>query len=716
MSALNDFNDELKNTILTDGVIESDPASVNYSMAIEYGARLTTAEVFDNFIPGPVAGEGKNRRRFRVDGYQLDEADQSIHIIVTDFEPGEEIRTITKSDAENIFRQAEHFVEICSEGSIWDRTSSVNDQPELSSYIENSLETEVAKIRFHLFTNREISKQLSELSSKEICGKPADYQIWDLNRMWALALSAMGTEEFIIDFTEFTDKGLLCLKANETDEYEGYLAVISGETLAAMYDLYGSRLLEGNVRAYLGARGKKSKNQGILNTIREFPDKFFAYNNGISCISTGIELEQDGDALYLKSAKYLQIVNGGQTTASIYVAAKASTNGFSPVGGISVQMKLSVIKERVTAEPDQPDQSAALEDLISKIARYSNTQNTVNESDFFSNHEFHRVFESHSKAIQAPPIAGETTKGTYWFYERARGAYNSRTAFMSGAELRRFKIETPPRQKIEKIQLAKYIHAWEQLPHHICDSGQKNFKKFAETTLAAWGESGARYRTKEFFQETIAKAIMYRRLEKMVDKAPWYPKGSGYRQGVVSYTIALLSHLIQIEASGQGLNFKTIWQEQKLGSIIEDELMRIAERTCQVISAPAYETVANSKQGLEWFKNEGCWSKLKETHGLSLSQAFLGTLMSRDEVVQGQRNRQHEARVNTEVDQITEIMNIGPQGWAQLRGWTEANIPRYGTEADLIRQMTTSRFYPSPRQTQVLYRILRESRDAGFGL
>ena len=73
MSSLTAFLEELNDSILQPGTVETDPASIAYSMAIEFGARLTSAEVFDNFIPGPVAGEGKSRRRFRIDGYQIDE-------------------------------------------------------------------------------------------------------------------------------------------------------------------------------------------------------------------------------------------------------------------------------------------------------------------------------------------------------------------------------------------------------------------------------------------------------------------------------------------------------------------------------------------------------------------------------------------------------------------------------------------------------------------
>ncbi len=709
---MQDFLDDLNAAILNDDTDPRDVVAVSYAMAIEFGKRLTSAEIFDNFIPGPVSGEGKNRRRFRIDGYQIDDADGSVHIAITDFSDDPEVKTITKGDVDSIFGQAEHFIEVCADGSFQSRKTSVNEQEELSSFIARNVESEITHFRFHLFTNREISKQLKELSTKDCCGIPSEFQIWDIVRMRSLTLSAIGSEEFVVDFTDFTEKGLPCLKANETHDYEGYLAVIDGKTLAGIYDRYGSRVLEGNVRAYLSARGKVNK--GIQSTIANDADKFFAYNNGISCTSTGVNVEKEGASYYLKSADYLQIVNGGQTTASIYIASKSARTAFSSVSDVSVQMKLSVIKQNEIEEEDSEQRAEALENLIYHIARFSNTQNMVKESDFFSNHEFHRIFEGHAQTTLAPPISGETTQGTYWFYERARGAYDARQMVLRASEQQKFKRDHPRTQRLEKTDIAKYIHAWDQRPHDVCDSGQRNFNKFATSIISNWGASGTRFRSPDFFKETIAKAIIYKRLEKLVDKAPWYPKGSGFRQGIVCYTVSLLSYLIQTETDGGSLNFQKIWINQKLSPLLEDELLRLAQRTCDVISAPAYESAAVSIQGLQWFKKEACWEKLKDSNRMTLSQAFLNELRTRDEVRQDEKDIQKGGKQELEVDQIQVVMNLGAKGWKNLREWSIENNPRFGIESDLISKMNSPRFYPSPKQTKILYRILKESIDFGF--
>ena len=164
----------------------------------------------------------------------------------------------------------------------------MNDQLELSEYVEKYSES-VTRYRFHLFTNRLLSDRFKSLDIAEVEDKSANFQIWDIARLESVTRSRLGAEEFVVDFSKYATEGLPCIKANETDDYEGYLAVIDGQTLTQIYDEFGGRLLEGNVRAYLSARGKVNK--GIQKTIRTEPEKFFAFNNGISCTATEADIE-----------------------------------------------------------------------------------------------------------------------------------------------------------------------------------------------------------------------------------------------------------------------------------------------------------------------------------------------------------------------------------------------------------------------------------------
>lgn len=701
MADLNAYREEITQRVIESAVNSADPVALITAMTIEYGNLLTSAEIFDNFIPGSVSGTGSRNRKFRIDGYQIDASDGSLHLIITDFAEASDSQPMTKSEAESLLKHCVYYIDVCRDGSIWNHERSVSDQLELSEFIEKHSDT-ITKYRFHLFTNRLVSDRFKSLEVDEIDGRSADFQIWDIARLESVTRSRLGAEEFVVDFSKYRPEGLPCIKANETPDYQGFLAVIDGQTLTQIYDEFGGRLLEGNVRAYLSARG--NVNKGIQKTIRTEAEKFFAYNNGISCTATEADIESTPEGMRLKSAKYLQIVNGGQTTASLFIAAKTAKLGFNPLPQISVQMKLSVV---------QPENSEVLDKLIGDISRYSNTQNTVKDSDFFSSHEFHRVFEGHSKNIPAPPDPG-TTFETYWWYERARGSYEAAQMILSTPEKKAWQRVRPKHKKIEKTDLAKFIHAWMQLPHKVCETAQKNFKNFAEFVLKNWGELGAKFKSEDFYKESIAKAILYRRMEKIVDKAPWYTPGSGYRQGLVTYTIALLSFLIEKDAKGSGLDFRRIWKDQALTPVLEGELERIGATVCEIITAPSHDGL--SIAGLEWFKKEDCWKKLKDSNGLSLSEAFKRELVSADVIREIQRDQRRAGRLDAEIDLQSWAVNFGQANWARFRDWCSSNgVPIYGEDEGLIRNAATRRnWIPSAKQSLALKRIYDEGVSHGF--
>lgn len=104
----------------------------------------------------------------------------------------------------------------------------------------------------------------------------------------------------------------------------------------------------------------------------------------------------------------MQIINGGQTTASLssaYLKDKLSLDN------IFVPMKVTVVKA-----------SEDYDGMIQNIAKFANSQNKVTDADLFSNHPFHRAFEDLSKKILCPAKPG-SLYGTYWYYERSRGKY-----------------------------------------------------------------------------------------------------------------------------------------------------------------------------------------------------------------------------------------------------------------------------------------------------
>ena len=311
------------------------------------------------------------------------------------------------------------------------------------------------------------------------------------------------------------------LAEQDDSDYQTILAVVPGDVLMDVYGEYGSRLLQLNVRSFLQARGKV--NQGIRRTILDEPDRFLAYNNGISATASAVKLTSMPDGgLGIQSLDNLQIVNGGQTTASLYHAAvKDRAN----IDHIQVQMKLTVV------EPDR------LDEIVPLISRYANSQNKVNEADFSANHPFHVEIEKLSRTIWAPAADG-TQRQTRWFYERARGQYQDALSRAgTPARQRQFKETHPAAQRFAKTDLAKFEMAWDRLPHLVSLGAQKCFREFTIRLTDRADQSV----DQAYFANLIAKAILFRRTEKLVSTLQL----GGYRANVVAYVVALLSETQQ---------------------------------------------------------------------------------------------------------------------------------------------------------------------------
>src|SRR3546814_9040573 len=268
-------------------------------------------------------------------------------------------------------------------------------------------------------------------------------------------------------------------------EYESYLAIFPGEALYRMYEEFGPRLLEYNVRAFLQATGKV--NRGIRDTLRDEPHHFMAYNNGISVTVDEIATEVTADGLKITGLRGLQIVNGGQTAASIHRARKRERLDISHIH----------VAAKITRLP--PD---SVEEMVPKISRFANTQNVIQEADFSANEPYHIAIERLSKTIWAP---GERSR---WFYERSRGQYQTAMHIegTTPARMRAFKDRTPPSQKFSKTGLARALNSWSRLPHVVSSGAQKNFVAFMRSLREQRGESWAH--DDAYFRDAVAQIIL----------------------------------------------------------------------------------------------------------------------------------------------------------------------------------------------------------------
>ena len=389
-------------------------------------------------------------RGIRVDGYGGDPAgsDGVLSLIISNFSQTQQIATLTATDMNATFRRLSNFLERSLDEAFRDSLEESAPAFGLADLIAARWPS-ISKVRMFLITNRELSARVDSREAGEFRGVPVTYSVWDLGRLHRYVTSGHEREDYTVYLEEFGGP-LLALPAHmEHADYESYLAVFPGRQLAKIYDRWGARLLEQNVRVFLQARVKV--NRGIRNTIANNPEMFFAYNNGITATAESLETVQSPHGLLLTGMRNFQIVNGGQTTASIHAALR---NKDADLDRVFVQMKLSVV------DPDRATE------VVPKISEYANSQNRVSASDFFSNHPFHVRMEEFSRRLYAPSKDG-SFRESKWFYERARGQYQDERARRTQAGQEEVRSRIPEKAALQQ-------DGYGQVPERVaCEAGDR---------------------------------------------------------------------------------------------------------------------------------------------------------------------------------------------------------------------------------------------------
>lgn len=367
------------------------------------------------------------------------------------------------------------------------------------------------------------------------------YHVWDIEKLSRVAGTG-GSDPIRIDFAnDFAEHGgsVACLARNDKlGAYQTYLAFFPATLLAELYGRHGQRLLERNVRAFLQSKGKVNK--GLQRTLREEANWFLAYNNGLCCTAArvGVREAKSGHAV-LDWAEDFQIVNGGQTTASIYYALKDSKSDVD-LDQVTVQVKLTVLSD--------PEQAA---DVVPLISQYANSQNKVSAADLFANGRYHVELEKLSRSEWAPATSG-LGRGTRWYYERARGSYSvDKVRQGTPAKQKAWVEQHPLSQKFSKTDVAKFVHAWDGLPHFVCRGAEKNFSEFARR-LAEESEPVVDL---TYFHRVVAKALLWRAAEAQFSELGF----KKYRREAVPYALAWL-----VERSERRINLDDIWKRQSV--------------------------------------------------------------------------------------------------------------------------------------------------------
>lgn len=631
-------------------------------------------------------------RGMRVDGYWFDD-EGTLSLFIADYESRMELLSLTQTDITAIFRRLVNFFESSGKKRLWQDLEVTSPEFSLARQIEDRLNS-LRKINLFLLSERALSERVKELESDEVCGKPVFYHVWDMARLYR-QYSARGRKEPLdLDFLEIFGRGLPCLRVDlQADNYRSYLAAMPGNVLAKLYGEYDSRLLEQNVRTFLQARG--NVNKGIRETILNSPSMFFAYNNGITATAQEVDVDQGDEGLVITRIRDLQIVNGGQTTASLFHTQRKDKASLEQV---FVQMKLSVI---------DPEKS---EEIVPKISEYANTQNPVKAADFFSNSPFHLRMEGFSRRVLAPAHSG-AQRETRWFYERARGQYAEAQSKLSPAEQRKFRAIFPKNQLFTKEDLAKYENVWDEHPKHVSKGRQKNFAQYATRIGKAWDVSPEHF-NEQYFKRIVARAIIFRETERIVSAQPWYRPGGSLRSYIVYYSLACLGELANRRK--KAVPFVSVWNQQGVPDALRDAIAVCASFINDHIVQPS----DNLPRDSEWFKKDICWSTLTgdiATLEARQSEEFWSILLSREEEKEQNREAAKTQQVDDGIAAQKLVINIPAQHWQRILA--ELSAKRLLSEKEqgilAIAAQLPSKI-PSEKQCDILLRVLDKAKNEGI--
>lgn len=623
--------------------------------------------------------DADGRRRCAVTAYSWVEGQGRLDIFLAVFRSDAgDVESLSSQELAQLTGKAARFFDYASKPDL----NRFARHPEVHDAARNihAIVRDITSVRVVILTNAYVrDREVDEISVAE---KLVRFYVVDVERLFRLSQVATKRDDIQIDFVKMHGRPLPCLEMHpRVPDYDTYLAIFSGNTLFDLYERYGQRLFEFNVRAFLQATGKVNK--GIRDTLRNSPERFMAYNNGLVATADALEVGIVNGELAISKITGLQIVNGAQTTASLHRARNIDKIDLSKA---SVAVKITkVLPEK-------------LQEFVPLISRFANTQNTIQVADLSANNEFHVKLEHLSQQIWCP---GEESR---WFYERARGAYKDALQREGSTPVKRrlIKEEIPPYQKLTKTDLAKHYMAWIGRPHTVSSGAQKNFSVFmaelANLFPTGWEPN------RSFYERVIAQAILFKTCERVVRES----KFAAYRANIAVYCYSLLSHLVRGE-----LNFGSIWNNQAISDELESFISSITANVDATIRSSA-----GARNVTEWCKQVGCWEEVRNAapkmpRPLPVEMEVLVAQSSDTAPLKGTPpNDGWEDQ-----DAIEECMRHDATTWAKLSYWgLSTNALDYYERgvAHTLSEYAASQWVrrPSLKQARIAVRVLNKARDA----
>ena len=581
-------------------------------------------------------------KNMHIDAAYLDLSTNTLNLMYADFNDGE-MKSITNEAVSNKVALLRNFFENILKG-FFKHGEPAEPTVQLARDIILNLKY-IYKLHLFIVSTDKLSKAVKtlELDDYEYLGQKfkVDLDILDIEGIYRSKLAGFSKEDLVIECKDFGIDGIPCIKAEiNTDQYESYLAIVPGEFLAEIYKKYSSSLLESNVRSFLKFNG--SVNKGIKGTILNEKSRFFTYNNGISTTAKEVSTINDPvKGLLITSFTDLQIINGGQTTATL---AATSIRYNADLSGIFVQMKLTVLKN---SDPD----------LIRNIATYANSQNKVKTADLNSGHPFYVLMENYSRKIYAPLESGQLVQ-TLWFFERARGQYEQPMMQMTKKQCSDYKLVRPKSQKFTLTDLSKYINAAEMMPHYVSWGGEVCAAHFHNAMALQWEKDKSIY-NELYYKELIAKKILYNYIEKAISEQIWYQERRAYRPQLVAYTFS--KFVFAAKELGKQPNYRQIWDKQAVPDAYYDDIVKIAKLVFDTI----YDESRSTANIETYCKKAECW-KIVGAKRYKLSDAVASILISPTERKVDEVRAKKDQKFDNGIMEELWIFNQGASYWESL--------------------------------------------------
>ena len=649
----------------------------------------------------------------KINAYCYIPLERSICIFTSNFiHIGEWEKPQARGEVLKIAERAKRFIERTQRESFF-----ASMEPALSNYkaaedIKNLIENtknKILKIKIIYITDGLLSERTAGYEigdSGKIMGIPAFVQPYGIRNFYEMDRSTRGEEDFEIDFDDLCG-GLQALETN-LDGLKSYLVVMPGLVLHEIYKVHGQKLLEANVRNFLNFTNKK--NQGMRNTLMREPEKFFAYNNGLTVTASGMETREETNSIKILNLKNMQIVNGGQTTCVIYFSPSERGGENIDLKKVFVQMKLTIVEEKSNIQdPEAIDEELEkVQTFKANIAHFANSQSPVTAADLMSNSPFHIRMEQAGKRI-ATPLNNEGLSN-YWFYERAKGQWN--TLKRNDRNEKRFLKKFPKNQIIKKEDLARYENSWRLKPYDVSKGAAKNLNAFYKEIVNEFRDNENRFRD-QFFKDLVSKRIICKAIETTISKSDWFESGTYLRPFVTAYSFSLIVE--KLAKKDLAINLARIWSEQSISVSFQDQLNITTEYVYDKFMDDSFR---NNMTYREWAQKEACWIRLKaDDHKLDRFDKAID-LLNKNQIESAEEENEEIGNLSETIENITDLYKVSKEEWLALIEYfqelgynlnqKEISLP------NLMYKMHTTGQIPTDRQLNAVKRIYQKALNDAF--